>query len=196
METKPHIQCIKLTKHYHGQPKLFAHFDIFNGLTRLTGANGSGKSTLLRLLAGIEKPCSGEIRYPKGFTNAVISSDSVEIPEVFSGTELSELFIKNRRLDRKTFNQLAEAVSLSPYLGLPMGQLSTGNRKKLSLLLALACPADLYALDEPFNGLDHQSKVTLKERIVKLPNSVIVVDHSGFIDLELPLLELTPPSYQ
>jgi ABC-type multidrug transport system ATPase subunit len=117
----------------------------------LVARNGRGKTTLLRTLARTLKPVAGEPR-TTGFIQ-YLPEDLRFDPELPA---------------KAIFRSLLPAASLRPALALavrieldvkkPYGRLSTGNRRKTSLILAeySVRPADgnILLLDEPFSGLD------------------------------------------
>ncbi|WP_345335608.1 ATP-binding cassette domain-containing protein [Ferrimonas pelagia] len=184
------IRCEGLEKYYGGALRLKADLTINAKRTYLTGENGSGKSTLLRLLAGIEQPDRGVSHHSQASARIVLSSDSVVIPEVLNGWELVELFERHRQLDRLGFERHADALGLKEHLSKPFGALSTGNQRKLNVLLALCCPADLYALDEPFNGLDSASLDYIKGLLFGLEAPLLLVDHTRALAAECDEIQL------
>ncbi|GGA71444.1 hypothetical protein GCM10011369_11530 [Neiella marina] len=173
------IAIRNVKKYYDGNLSLFADMDINNPRTLIYGKNGSGKSTLLRLIAGIEQPCEGTISLNLRKASINISSDSIDIPFLFTGHEIISLYKANKHLNLDAFNHHAKQLSLTPYLSKRYGEMSTGNRKKLSVLLAMLSQNDAVLLDEPFNGLDKFSKEFTENLISQSSMFVILVDHQN-----------------
>lgn len=195
MDALPIIQCHQIRKNYGNKTALQLDAVIPAGSTQLIGPNGSGKSTLLRLLAGIEKPCFGQIKFTTPAAQIALSSESVPTPEVFTGNDLLQLMGKHKTIDKELFFNRAEQLGFLPMLNTNYGQLSSGNQKKLSLLLALSTQADIFAIDEPFNGLDQTSRQVVRKWLGEIKHSLILVDHLALLETH-HVIELREPSIQ
>lgn len=121
----------------------------------LMAPSGAGKTTLLRILMGLEQPDAGEITGLNG----------LKISAVFQEDRLCEDLspVANIRLvsPRRTFQEVCEAmraVDLKGCENQPCRELSGGMRRRVALLRALMADYDLLFLDEPFQGLDAQTK--------------------------------------
>jgi ABC-2 type transport system ATP-binding protein len=126
------------------------------------GPNGSGKSTTIRCLLGLLRPTAGRI----GAFGLDATRDGVALrrrvaylpgelrfPERLSGAELVASLGRLRGgFDSTLRDRLAERLRLD--LGRRLRDLSTGNRRKVALLLAFLAEAELLVLDEPTIGLD------------------------------------------
>ena len=126
------------------------------------GPNGSGKSTTIRCLLGLLRPTAGRI----GAFGLDATRDEValrrrvaylpgelRLPERLSGAELVASLGRLRGgFDSTLRDRLAERLRLD--LGRRLRDLSTGNRRKVALLLAFLAEAELLVLDEPTIGLD------------------------------------------
>lgn len=125
--------------------------ELGSGTHYLLARNGRGKTTLLRSLAGVLKPVKGESRC-EGRCQ-LLGEDLV------FDRELSARVILKSLLPRKNYQ---EALSLADQLELDVkkayGKLSTGNKRKVALLVAefsvIEGQNDILLLDEPFTGLD------------------------------------------
>ena len=104
-------------------------------LTVLVGRSGCGKSTLLRLLAGQDKPDSGEIEIPAGWHSAVLSPD----PYVITWTSVLRNVAMACGVGRTPEERLrlsedfVEMVGLTDYADLTPAELSTGMKQRLGL---------------------------------------------------------------
>lgn len=118
------------------------------------GANGSGKSTLLRLIAGELAPTSGSIAAPE---QVRYLPDTVFFDEYLRISEQLALYsaLTRRRIG---YTELGEwfAGPEAPAQDTLISNFSLGWRKRLGLALLFAQDADLYILDEPYNGLDDE----------------------------------------
>lgn len=146
--------------------------DVHPGLTWLRGANGSGKSTLLKLLAGALDPFTGR-RVAAGIDAA---ADGMGYRRqvfwcgpgapAFDHLRATEFFAFMAALYPKLSDAaLAEAVQglqLTPFLGVRISQLSSGNQRKVWLAAALAAGTPVVLLDEPLNALDAASLAWLR----------------------------------
>ena len=126
------------------------------------GPNGSGKSTTIRCILDLLRPTSGRIEVfgmdPRRDGVAIRSRLSyvpgeLRLPNRMSCAQVIASIGRLRSgFDPTRRDELAERLKLD--LRRPTRQLSTGNRRKLSLLLAFLWPVDLLVLDEPTSGLD------------------------------------------
>ncbi len=138
----------------------------------LTGPNGSGKSTLLTIIAGLMRPTDGEMQFslagkvvsPAAWRQQVscLSPHLAPPPELtiqdilqsyghFRGLRLPEAFL--------------EEIQLCPRITAPLSRLSSGQRQRLLLALALAQNTPIFLLDEPTAFLDEKWKAFFYQRI-------------------------------
>ena len=170
----------------------------------LVGKNGCGKSTLFRLIRGIIKPDSGEIRLHAGKTIAfveqeIINSSQTAIEFVLDGDiELRQLeeilaqikhdvawFEAQQRYETiNGYMAQARAAQLLNGLGFaneildkPVNHFSGGWRMRLNLARALMHRADLLLLDEPTNHLDLEAILWLEQYLARYQGSLIIVSH-------------------
>jgi ABC-2 type transport system ATP-binding protein/heme exporter protein A len=146
------------------------------GLTWLRGSNGRGKTTLLRLLGGQLAPAGGTIRMMglearrdalEWRRHSFYCGGEAPALEWLTVNEWLELHLAlYEGADRGALHGHLEAFRIDDVLAQPVTAQSLGQTKKLQLSLALALPARLLLIDEPFNGLDAQA-VTLLEAILQ-----------------------------
>ena len=124
-------------------------------VTGLMAPSGAGKTTLLRILMGLEMPDRGTITGLQG----------LRLSAVFQEDRLCENLnpASNLRLVTPTLSQSAAeealtAVGLTDCLHQPVRELSGGMRRRVAILRALLAEYDLLFLDEPFKGLDRETK--------------------------------------
>jgi ABC-2 type transport system ATP-binding protein len=126
------------------------------------GPNGAGKTTTIRCLLGLLRPTAGRIgAFGLDATNDGVAlrqrvayiPGELRLPERLTGAELVASVGRLRGgLDRSRRDALAERLDLD--LGRPLRDLSSGNRRKVALVLAFLARAELLVLDEPTVGLD------------------------------------------
>lgn len=147
----------------------------------VVGANGIGKTTFARLLAGDEKPDSGEmdrevrISYKPQYVKAE-SSDTVE----FHLRGLAGNF------DSPVFqHDIIEPLTLRPILQSPLDTLSGGELQRVAIAACLARDADLYILDEPSAHLDVEQRVKItrmfRRHVDGRDSAILVIDHDIYL---------------
>ena len=135
----------------------------------LVGANGAGKTTLINCLYGLEMDFMGTIRDSAGRIvrehTGLLPYEPYFYPRL-TGREYLEFCLQARGrplIDFAGWNQLLE-LPLDQYAD----EYSAGMRKKLALLALLVQQFDYLILDEPFNGLDLEANLLLKEILRRL----------------------------
>ncbi len=126
------------------------------------GPNGAGKSTTIRCLLGLLLPTAGDIRaFGLDATTDGVAlrgrltyvPGELRLPERMTGQDLVTIIGDVRGgYDSKRRDELAERLQVD--LKRSVRDLSSGNRRKLALLLAFLPEAELLVLDEPTSGLD------------------------------------------
>lgn len=152
--------------------------------------SGSGKTTLLNIASGILKPDSGTV-YGIPERIAYVFQDDLLIPEKTALQNLEFALGKalkgsgggkqERAATRERINGLLAASGLSGIGGLYPRELSGGMRQRISLIRALAYPADFLLMDEPFKSLDEISKkkmiLMFEEYLNSGKKTVLLVTH-------------------
>ncbi len=174
--TGPHITLDDLSVDFDGRFQLHdVTWAIAPGEQWLiTGANGSGKSALAAVLAGEGDITSGTLSgLPDGVAlvsyerqaeliAAELRKDDADILDVISdGTPVAEV-IADGCLDEQLAEELVDTLGLRPLMDRAFRKLSTGETRKVMLIRALTSGPDLLVLDEPFDGLDHDSLLWLR----------------------------------
>lgn len=161
--------------------------EIGAGLTLVTGPNGSGKSTLAELLAGALTPLRGGVWIMgSAATSAAARAARVvcrSTPALYPTLSVTEHVDLIAIVHPGSVAEVAARVSaygLSPWTGVPVSDLSTGNLRKAWLVLCTARPAPLVVLDEPYNGLDEHGARVLTAEVqgwITEGRAVIVIAH-------------------
>ncbi|MCG5219029.1 ATP-binding cassette domain-containing protein [Streptosporangium soli] len=147
-------------------------------VVEVTGRNGAGKSTLLRLLAGALRPTKGSVT---GRPRVVGYA-----PEVFPTEQpftVAAYLAAMARVRRAAgVGDWPERLGMTHLLDRPLGDLSKGSAHKVGLAQALLASPGLIILDEPFAGLDTQTRTELPLIIGEVADAggiVVVSDHQG-----------------
>ncbi len=117
----------------------------------LTGPNGCGKTSLLRALVGALPAASGDVTRHTPRSPAFMPADDM----LWQGSETVSVAL--RFWADLSGGNAASALAQTGLAGLsdrPLNQLSTGQKRRLSLARLLVQPADIWLLDEPLVGLD------------------------------------------
>lgn len=141
----------------------------------LLGVNGAGKTTTLECIEGIRKYDKGNI-IVNGKMGVQLQSSS--LPAHIRSVEAYQMFSRwnNAVVDREIFN----VNGLEQIRDKMYRELSTGQKRRLHLLLALIGNPDIIFLDEPTAGLDVEGRVSLHEQIRKLKDmgkTIIMASH-------------------
>ncbi|MFC4057593.1 ATP-binding cassette domain-containing protein [Planomonospora corallina] len=149
-------------------------------VAEVTGRNGAGKSTLLRLLAGIVPASRGSVTGRPAVVG--YAPDVFPVDQPFTVSAYLAHLAGIRRVPRSSGTALAERLNATHLLGLPLGDLSKGSAQKIGLIQALLAPPGLLILDEPFAGLDEQTRAELPSIIGEVAaggGAVVVSDHQN-----------------
>jgi sulfate/thiosulfate transport system ATP-binding protein len=155
-------------------------------LTAILGPSGSGKSTLLRIVAGLERPDSGEIRL-SGEDATRLAPQRRDVGFVFQHYAAFKhmtvrdnvafaLTIRKRPKQeiRDRVEELLELVQLQGFADRYPSRLSGGQRQRMALARALAAKPRVMLLDEPFGALDARVRAELRDWLRRLHAEVHV----------------------
>ena len=140
----------------------------------ITGRNGSGKTTLLRLMDGQLKPESGRL-HVAGTT--YMADFDLSSYKRFSAADIVALCEPLRSFDTAPCQSLVEMLQFEEYVNIPVGELSKGSAKKVSLLLGFMSVADVLLLDEPFESIDAASNQAIMAWLNDTDRGVVLVSH-------------------
>ena len=154
----------------------------------LLGPSGCGKTTMLRMIAGFEKPTTGEIKIGAN----VVSSERVFVPPekrdigmvfqsyavwphmtVFENVAYP-LKIKKRpaAVIKEKVDRILDVVHLTQYAQRIPSQLSGGQQQRVALARALVAEPSLLLLDEPLSNLDAKLRESMRFEIKELQNDI------------------------
>jgi tungstate transport system ATP-binding protein len=168
----PIYQIEKLAHRYNGRPVL--QLDAFSiekaAILGLVGPNGSGKSTLLKLLAFVDRPSRGQVRFKDKpevpfsdgvrFQVTLLTQEPYLLKRSVFDNVAYGLRIRNGRKDFRP--HVAEALSMvgldpDTFMHRPWNELSGGEAQRVALAARLALRPEVLLLDEPTASVDGAS---------------------------------------
>ena len=148
----------KLSKSYHGQV-VFSDLSLAlspGNAYCLMAPSGTGKTTLFRILMGLETPDSGTI---DGLKNLKISAVFQEDRLLEGYDVLTNLrFVCRQRFSDAELSAYAAALLPQNALFQPVCEFSGGMKRRVAILRAILAPTDIILMDEPFTGLDADTR--------------------------------------
>jgi energy-dependent translational throttle protein EttA len=182
------IECKNLRKAY--DDRLLIDSLSFNlppgGIVGIIGPNGAGKTTLFRMLSGIEKPDSGEIRLGPSVKLAYVDQSRQALndkntvwQEISGGLDL----IKVGNYETSSRGYVGRFNFKGVQQGQMIGELSGGERNRVHLAKVLKAGGNVLLLDEPTNDLDIETLRALEDALVAFPGCAVVISHDRwFLD--------------
>ncbi len=161
----------------------------------LMGPNGAGKSTLLKTILNFIKPIGGEIKI-KGKLYKEVRKKIAYVPQrgsvdwdfpitLFDVVEMGCYgrvgFLKKiNKKEKKNVERVIEKVGLTEFKERQISKLSGGQQQRAFLARAILQNAEIYLMDEPFQGVDSKTEKAIVEILKELKKSgktLIVVHH-------------------
>jgi macrolide transport system ATP-binding/permease protein len=142
----------------------------------LVGPNGAGKTTLLKILVGTDKPDSGKVYLNPAVKVGYLDQESANLD--LTKTVL-EAFTEGMEYTQQQLITILLRGGLFRYddLSKQVGQLSSGQRRKLQIARLIAGKANLLVLDEPTNYVSFDVLEGLEEALRDFPGPVIAASH-------------------
>jgi len=191
------IKVEDLTIAYEDKPVLW---DIELGIKKgilmaIVGPNGAGKSTLIKAMLDLIKPITGEVRfYDEKYSK--VRDKIAYVPQrgsvdwdfpttVFDVVEMGRYgkvgwLKKVRKIDKEKTKEAIAKVGMEEFSDRQISQLSGGQQQRVFLARALVQDAEVYFMDEPFQGVDSKTEKSIVDILKKLRNegkTVIAVHH-------------------
>jgi sulfonate transport system ATP-binding protein len=136
----------------------------------IIGASGCGKSTLLNLVAGLDKPTSGQVDTGRRRVGLMFQEPAL-FPWLTAGRNV-ELALRARGVPRSQrpalTAELLDTVRLGGFAGKRPHELSGGMRQRVAMARALALDADVLLMDEPFGALDAMTRDLLHDELERI----------------------------
>lgn len=158
-------------------------FEVRPGLTWIRGGDGVGKTSLLRVLAGASNPTEGEV--DRRALSGLYWADPTDpqLDGIVAREWLARCRDRHAGWDSAREAGLCDAAGIGSHLDKTFRMLSTGTRRKLTLVGALACGEPLVLVDQPFAGLDRASRSWLADALDRIgqqrQQAMVVADTQG-----------------
>jgi ATP-binding cassette, subfamily F, member 3 len=147
----------------------------------LVGANGSGKTTLLRAITGQLRPLAGYIRLGSSVRLGYMSQEQELLDLQATPLSTIQAAAPLNQTEARSFLHYFLFSGDDPLR--PVGELSFGERARLTLALLVAQGCNLLLLDEPLNHLDIPSRARFEQALAGFSGAVLAVVHDRyFID--------------
>jgi manganese/zinc/iron transport system ATP- binding protein len=191
------IEVTDLTIAYKDKPVLWdVDMSVPSGtLMAIVGPNGAGKTTLIKSILGLVKPAAGQVlvhgksfaeqRHLVGYVPQRGSVDwdfPTSVLDVVMMGRYGTLgwFKRPGAAEHAAALDALDKVGMKPYAERQISQLSGGQQQRVFLARALVQDAQLYFMDEPFQGVDATTEraiVALLQELRKAGKTVVVVHH-------------------
>jgi manganese/zinc/iron transport system ATP- binding protein len=191
------IEINDLTVAYHDKPVLWdLDLEVPSGvLMAIVGPNGAGKTTLIKAILGVIRPAAGSIRLlgepiekmrrrigyvpQHGSVDWDFPTDVLDVVMMGRYGALGWIRRPGKREKDVALHALGQ-VGMTAYKHRQISQLSGGQRQRVFIARALVQDADVYLMDEPFQGVDATTEVAIVELLRALRSkgkTVMVVHH-------------------
>src|SRR3569833_1163915 len=182
------IEVNNLKKSY-GERLLFDNLSFklpAGGIVGIIGPNGAGKTTLFRMLTGVEKPDSGEIRVGPTTKLAYVDQSRQALDdkktvwqEISGGLDM----IKVGNYETPSRGYVGRFNFRGSQQQQVIGELSGGERNRVHLAKVLKQGGNVLLLDEPTNDLDVETLRALEDALLNFPGCAVVISHDRwFLD--------------
>ena len=194
--TEPRLEVSHLFKSFKNQGKSLLILQDINlqlytsEFVSIVGTSGCGKSTLLNIIAGLEKPTSGEIKVDSElvlgpgpdrgmvFQNYTLYPWLTVAQNIGFGLSLHKIPLSEQK---QRINYFLEVVGLTRFAKAYPKQLSGGMKQRVAIARALANQPSVLLMDEPFGALDAQTKEQMQLFLLdlweKTKTTVLMITH-------------------
>jgi ATP-binding cassette ChvD family protein len=157
-----------------------------NGIVGVIGPNGAGKTTLFKMIQGLEKPESGNIKIGETVSISYVDQNRSGIDPKKTLWEVVSEGLDIMKVGQVEIPSRAYVSTFGfkgPDQQKPAGVLSGGERNRLNLALTLKMGGNLLLLDEPTNDLDVETLGSLENALLNFPGCAVVISHDRwFLD--------------
>ncbi|MBR2925274.1 MAG: ABC transporter ATP-binding protein [Clostridia bacterium] len=173
------IEIIDLCKAFDGKVVL-EHFDLQledGQRYALMGTSGSGKTTLLNLIMGLIQPDSGHIIAPQGLKISAVFQENRLIEGMTPAANIRLV----AAVDNERIHQVLLALGIEEdSLNQPVSTYSGGMKRRVAIARALLSDYNLLLLDEPYKGLDEETRQQVIAVVEEMSRekTVLMVTHN------------------
>lgn len=157
------IELKNIFKAYNGNAVLsgFSYKFERNKSYIVSGESGSGKTTLINIIAGLVAPDSGDVAARQNISMVFQEDRLLENLSVRANINA----VLKEKIDGEKLDYMLSSLNLSGCAKKPARELSGGMKRRTAILRALAADFEVLIMDEPFNGLDENTKKITAEFI-------------------------------
>ncbi len=195
--SNPAIEVNDLTVAYHEKPVLWdVDLNVPQGvLMAIVGPNGAGKTTMIKAILGLVKAAAGDVRIlgepydqvrrkvgyvpQRGSVDWDFPTTVLDVVMMGSYGSLG-WFKRPGKAERDRAMNALERVGMEKFAHRQISQLSGGQQQRVFLARALVQEADVYFMDEPFQGVDATTEraiIAILKDLMKADKTVLVVHH-------------------
>jgi ATPase subunit of ABC transporter with duplicated ATPase domains len=175
---KTPLMASNLSKSY-GSLEIFTAVDLAidrGSKVVVIGLNGAGKTTLLRILAGVDKPDTGELEPGHGLKIGYFAQEHETLDT--KKTDLENMLYAAPQLGETDARKvLGSFLFTGDDVQKPAGVLSGGEKTRLALAALVVSSANVLLLDEPTNNLDPASREEILRALASFTGAVVLVSH-------------------
>lgn len=153
------IELERVTKRY-GKLTVLDNFSLSlpdSGVIAMMGPSGCGKTTLLRLIAGLERADAGDVKLADNARVSMVFQEDRLIPGLTAKGNVMAV-LPPVSGSAELAERMLFACGLKDFMHLLPGELSGGMRRRVAVARAVAYGGDILLLDEPFKGLDAETR--------------------------------------
>lgn len=155
-----------------------------DGIYCLMGPSGRGKTTLLNIISGLLRPDGGDVSDFKGLSVSMVFQED-RLQEALSPIKNVQIACRNIK-SKEVIKKELSSILPEDCLERPARELSGGMKRRTAICRAVMCRSDILIMDEPFTGLDRESKLKTIEYIKKnRKGRLLIVATHNEEDLEL-----------
>lgn len=174
--------CISNVTKCFGDKVVLKNFSAFfpeHRFNCIMGPSGCGKTTLLNILMGFLTPDSGVVSGVPELKSAVFQED--RLCEHFNAVSNIRMVCR-KGLDTQIIKEHLKSIGIKENsLNLPVSRLSGGMRRRVAIVRAMLAESEIIFLDEPFKGLDADTKQVVMQYVKEnlRGRTVVMVTHDA-----------------
>ena len=147
-----------IKKSYDAHTVLDGVSHVIDENTAIMGASGNGKTTLVRIVMGLERADSGEVSFTQRPRFSVVFQED-RLFEGFGAVEnITAIIGRSRENENRATELFCELLIDSSELSKPVRDFSEGMKRRVAVARALLADSNILVLDEPFKGLDEDTR--------------------------------------